>query len=398
MKLHLFTANYPYGFGESYLNNELPYLNDEFDEPIIYPLLKKGEPQSAFDQGNTVSYNENREQEIQLNFSDKLFVLRLFFIELFHMNKKLFFLKNARKFLALLKQGMKLSKWVETQNINPSDAYYSYWMNEWALALCILKKRKKINKFVFRVNGYDIWNERHENNYLPFRYIIYSQTSRVIALSKSSEAYLKGLNIFSEKITHCYFGTKDMGLIDPRDDDEYVIFSCSSAIPLKRLDKIAEVVSRLPFKVKWHHHGDGPTFNDLSNFMSKAPKNITFGFSKKVENYFEVLQMQKNMAPDLVINLSSTEGLPVTLIEAISFGIPILANNVGSCSEVATNETGVLVDVDESVYNIVETIIELKNRNESGRVNESVRSFWEENFASEKIYPIFALDLKKIFE
>jgi glycosyltransferase involved in cell wall biosynthesis len=314
------------------------------------------------------------------------------------MDKKIFFIRNVRKFFALLRQACKLSIWLEDQGLEKSDAFYSYWMNEWALALTILKKRRKINKFIFRVNGYDIWNERHAGNYLPFRYLIYSQTEKVIALSESSEKYIKDLNIFPDKIEKCYFGTKDFGELEERERDEYVIFSCSSAIPLKRLDKIAKVICSLDFKVTWHHHGDGLTMTEVNKIMTAEPENVSFINTKKVDDYFEVLQMQKKMAPDLVINLSSTEGLPVTLIEAISFGIPILANNVGSCYEIANQTTGVIVKKEASIQEIAAEIKGLKLSGRAQKERSIIRDYWLKNFSDEKIYGSFAKDIKIIFK
>ena len=46
----------------------------------------------------------------------------------------------------------------------------------------------------------------------------------------------------------------------------------------------------------------------------------------------------------MFINLSSSEGIPVSIMEAQSFGIPVIATNVGGSGEIVVSETGVLVD------------------------------------------------------
>lgn len=46
---------------------------------------------------------------------------------------------------------------------------------------------------------------------------------------------------------------------------------------------------------------------------------------------------------DVFINLSTNEGVPVSIMEAISFDIPIVATDVGGTSEIVTDETGILV-------------------------------------------------------
>lgn len=393
--LRLFTSNYPYGFGESFLNNELPGLEKEFDEVVIYPYSKAGNIQSAFEGKHKIILDEFKEHSFSLNFADNLFVLRVLLIEVLNSGKGGFVLKNFRKFGAQVKKGVLLSKWIERQELRDNDAYYSFWMNEWALALAILKKRTGSPNFVMRMNGWDIYNERHEGNYLPFRYFIYTQVTKAYTPSPTSTKYIKELNMFPEKMSYSFFGTKDYGPAVERTSNEYTIFSCSSAIPLKRLEKIADVILQLKFPVKWVHHGDGPTFETVLQKMNSAPDYIQFEYTSKVDDYEEVLLKQKNLAPDLFINLSTTEGLPVTFIEAMSFGVPILANDVGSCRDVITPLTGILVGSEDTPEKIAKEITKLQVQNKRMKDGTAIRDYWKENFYAETNYVRFAQEIKK---
>ena len=62
---------------------------------------------------------------------------------------------------------------------------------------------------------------------------------------------------------------------------------------------------------------------------------------------------------DIFINVSSSEGLPVAIMEAISFDIPIIATNVGGTSEIVTPETGILIAPDSAPELIAARIREL---------------------------------------
>lgn len=60
--------------------------------------------------------------------------------------------------------------------------------------------------------------------------------------------------------------------------------------------------------------------------------------------------------------MSLSEGIPVSIMEAISFGIPIIATNVGGNAEIVNDETGVLipVNIDQAAFN--ETVSDIMNK------------------------------------
>ena len=47
---------------------------------------------------------------------------------------------------------------------------------------------------------------------------------------------------------------------------------------------------------------------------------------------------------DLFINVSESEGIPVSIMEAMSFGIPAIATNVGGTNEIVNQKNGYLID------------------------------------------------------
>ena len=98
---------------------------------------------------------------------------------------------------------------------------------------------------------------------------------------------------------------------------------------------------------------------------------------------------------DLFITTSSTEGLPVSVQEAISFGIPIIATNVGAMSEVVNDDCGILVDKDFSTHKVA-TIIEgwRLSKYSSLAQRQIIRAVWMEKFDAEKVYPQFIKRIK----
>ena len=95
----------------------------------------------------------------------------------------------------------------------------------------------------------------------------------------------------------------------------------------------------MPFKILII--GDGPKRKELEDMvkMKGLEGNIIFtGFQSNIEEWMLVL--------DLFILPSLTEGTPMALLEAMSFGIPVVASDVGGIPEIIdSGENGILVPV-----------------------------------------------------
>jgi colanic acid/amylovoran biosynthesis glycosyltransferase len=62
-----------------------------------------------------------------------------------------------------------------------------------------------------------------------------------------------------------------------------------------------------------------------------------------VENS-KILDFYSENYVDLFINFSEFEGVPVSIMEAQSAGIPVLATKVGGTSEIVSSDNGFLVE------------------------------------------------------
>ena len=56
------------------------------------------------------------------------------------------------------------------------------------------------------------------------------------------------------------------------------------------------------------------------------------------------------------INVSSSEGIPVSIMEVMSFGIPVIGTNVGGVSELVNQENGHLLSANPAAQEIVSVI------------------------------------------
>lgn len=397
MKIHFFSASFPFGKGETFVENEVPELCKHIGHLTIYPLHEHVEMREIPTNASVFKGN----QHSSLSIRDYLNIGKAFWIEFRYSNNRLFFLKKWRRHGALLKKAARLSKLILTnEQVKPGDGFYSYWMNDWALALALLKMQKKIDRFVFRCGGFDIWDERNEGNYLPFRGFVYKNASAVFPNSKTAETYLKHKALFPEKIAVQYWGTADhgVGLVNEA-GAIFRMVSCSNVIPLKRVHLIAEALKKVNQPVHWVHFGDGTEMENLEELVQdESLSHHEIALMGRVSNQ-EVYHYYRQYAVDLFISMSSTEGLPVSMQEAISFGIPLLSTDVGGVHEIVREDVGVLVEADVHVEKIAQSIKGFILKKEGYTFDhQEIRKFWINHFSAKTTYFNYAQTLVKIFQ
>jgi glycosyltransferase involved in cell wall biosynthesis len=81
------------------------------------------------------------------------------------------------------------------------------------------------------------------------------------------------------------------------------------------------------------------------------------------------------------------------MMEAISFGIPILSTAINGTPEIVTPETGVLVSISDSVEIIAEEIEHILKDNSFNQ--EKIKTFFFNNFNAENNYSKFAKEIAK---
>ena len=273
--------------------------------------------------------------------------------------------------------------------------YYSYWLNDWALALAVLKKKKLIEGFVFRCAGFDIYDERHQSGFLPFRHFVYKCATAIYPNSMDGVNYIKAKKCFPEKVKIQYWGTGDYGLNPFNSSGKFTIVSCSNIIPLKRVELIIEILKNITFEADWVHFGDGPCMKEMKERASDLPANINFAFMGRLPNK-EIIEFYKTNSVNLFITTSETESLPVSVQEAISFGIPLIATNVGGMAEIVNEKTGFLINKAVNVEQVANLISQFKyGAGNTPEFRIGVRKFWMNNFEAIKNYSLFYEEIIK---
>ena len=203
---------------------------------------------------------------------------------------------------------------------------------------------------IARAHGSDLYEERTDSGYLPLLSFSAQKLDAIFFTSKH------GMDYFSAKVKqkNFVFFVSRLGVNRPEAkniksniSDEYVIVSCSNMIPLKRIDLIIYALDTVRYhkKIVWLHFGDGVLRNEL-----EALASIKLGSSDRISYRFmghqpnnALLDFYDFNKVDLFINTSSTEGIPVSIMEAQSFGIPVIATDTGAVKEIVVEGTGSLL-------------------------------------------------------
>jgi len=103
---------------------------------------------------------------------------------------------------------------------------------------------------------------------------------------------------------------------------------------VKRPDRVIELAKRFP-EVNFIMAGDGELKEELE---AKSAKNVKFLGVQSSDEMFSLA--------DIVLLTSDSEGMPLTLIEGQMAGVPAIATDVGSVSEIVENEvTGFVTSI-----------------------------------------------------
>lgn len=405
----LFTDMFPFSKAEPFLIEEIPFHKNKL---IIIPTycgkakeirklnilhaenLSIRRPQSAFFKNNLIS----RTIYALLSITRKLFWLEV--IELYKSNKLTF--QRLAQLLSFISRAYKLKNYVEKKilcenNITSNILIYSYWMNSASLAGIILKHKYPNIKIVARCHGYDLYERKENNFYVTMQKYLVNNIDRIFSVSNDGLSLIKSkVENIEPKIFVSKLGTKDFGISRwTKDNKKLHVVSCSSVIPLKRVHLIVKALAKVEgIDILWTHFGSGTLLNEVKEY-AKTVDNVFADFKGHCDQN-DIFNFYKNNNIDLFINVSESEGLPVSIMEAISFGIPVIAPDVGGIKEIVFNgENGWLLKKDFLIEELSEHINSYIKMDKYSimKIRENARRIWCENYNSQINYTDFIKQL-----
>lgn len=334
-----------------------------------------------------------------------------------------------------------------------ADLLYFYWGDKSVMAAPFIKRKLKKMKlqhmpvFLSRFHGSDLYESA--KGYLPFRENIYGSIDYAAPISIDGLRYIQK-NYKNQPAEMCtwhlgsFHHDRDYKNSQTEASEKnkcsankiFNIVSCSNVIELKRVSMIADaltliasddvIVQQLKNKgiagIHWTHFGDGNMMlklklkvNQLTAIQGNYFKKTAQQASAKTDAtasatasaaipyitvkiagrtpHNRIMDYYRTQGADLYLLVSRTEGVPVSIMEALSYGIPAYATNVGAVSELFRDcPIGKLMDKNITPEILEEEIITFMQIPENLRVEmgKNARADWEENWDCNKNYTEFA--------
>jgi glycosyltransferase involved in cell wall biosynthesis len=269
---------------------------------------------------------------------------------------------SPRVFWGTIREGMQIGyRLSRLAGLPQQDVYYAYWGRTDALVASILAT-KWAAMSVYRNHRFDLYEER--TGHIPFK--------RVLAASKSEGSYLteEARNYALSRFGHHMSSVYPLGInLDqigktlsrqavnqesiPFLEQVLTVVSVSGLSKVKRVCLIPEFLSRLSEEigkqVSWLHIGGSPV--EVAELHLKAMVHLD---ESQVEILpfvpnSEILEILEAKSGAVFLNISSSEGVPVSIMEAMASGLAVIATDVGGTKSIVFEPDNLLLPAEANL-------------------------------------------------
>lgn len=275
--------------------------------------------------------------------------------------------------------------------VSPEEpvVYYSFWNTYYCYSMVRVKRKHKNIKIVSRLHGFDLYHERIPGGRQVFKHQMEAGTEELIFLGEFARKYyrenIKADSTPEAKLHVCPLGIEAAGRkMPPRQSQTLQLLSCSDVIPLKRVEQIIDGLACVEQgEICWTHIGDGPELEKMRVYATEKLEekpNVCYTFKGRME-HSQVLAYYETQQVDCFITTSSTEGVPVSVMEAMSYGVPIIATAVGGIPEMLLGN-GILLPAEPTAQEVGKALTDILHMTDSclEQMKEQSYAAWENRF------------------
>ncbi|MDR0935022.1 MAG: glycosyltransferase [Erysipelotrichaceae bacterium] len=373
----LFLYDYPFLKTEWFMESEINYLSKAFESITIFSINAKNNfPLTRKIPSNVKAFALNCPNKKPINILRGLFNRSIYKLRGSNLKRTLANAYTRGRMGAVASRAFKILK--RNKLMKDDTIIYTYWFNQ-PIASLILKRNmieegfKNIN-CVSRAHGYDLYAEINPISYIPFQQNYINDLDYVIPISQNGFDYInKKFIVKRNNVVVSRLGVRKADKTQMRFESGKITFvTCSRLVKVKRVDLFAKafsiIVEKYP-KATWTCIGDGEEKDDLIALLNSLNITNSVILTGALPNT-EIYKTYEDNYYSYFVNVSSSEGVPVSIMEAMAFGIPVIATNVGGTSEIVSSKNGKLVDANitpellaDSIIKELESIDPMKREN-----------------------------------
>lgn len=334
--LVVFTQAYPYGHAEPFIGPELNELAKHYRHITVVPLTARA--------GRPLRELPSRVQLLEIFPLAKSQVVKAGF----HVGGAYTNIARGLTMGQRLLEVVWLNKMAviaeavvsQLARLGTRRIYYGYWLANTAAVAALVAKRDPHAVAVARAHGGDLYPQRAQRGFHPGRRL-HRQLAQVFPISQAGKDSLRHQGFAAEQLHVSRLGVTPSAPAPYRPEAHLKIATCSNAATVKRLELIAAAVgelSRLDVPIRWLHIGETRLAEgEICELLRAAGCSDDVLHSPGRLPASEVRTAMRAFAPDVFINASSTEGVPVAVMEAFSLGLPVVATAAGGTGEIVSD-------------------------------------------------------------
>ena len=234
---------------------------------------------------------------------------------------------------------------------NPHDVIHSHRYKENILAYLISRKVKNI-KLVATQHGVPNSEQAERNINIKHRFvlevnnkILAGKFDKLVVVSNDMKRYYSENIQFKEDALEMIHNGIILPNVSEIHSDKKVFFigSIGRLFPVKDYTlfvKIANEISKVSKEIKYVLAGDGPERVIIQQLVNQYGLQDSFKIIGVLDDTTKFYQ-----DIDVYLNTSLSEGLPLSVLEAMAHGVPVIAANVGGIKEIiAKEDQGILIN------------------------------------------------------
>ncbi len=380
------------GKPDPFMLQELPWMLSHFDRVVLcsyYGVAELTQPRPERVQVTRPALGELR-AKLHAPFAPE------FWRELHHLRKDHKSTPMAAvKLLLFTMRGYTLFHWAEAMR-KPDEnvTYYAFWMSYEGFAAALCKRRHPEAHAVARGHAFDVDPQRNElNPYLMKRFMVRTLDGLYPISEVARAQLLSCVDVPANKLTVLGMGSAgehaETRLPAPLYTSGVLqVVSCSALIEIKQVPLLIDALADWQgVPVHWTHIGGGAQEEAVRAYAAQklsAKANVTYEITGTVERE-RVQQLYATSPFDGFINVSRSEGVPVSIMEAMRAGLAIIAPNVGGIPELVDAQAGRLYEPQGGAQAVRDALGWLAGlqREEAERLRAASQARWNERCRSD---------------